>query len=302
MIASDTASAPPAPGGTPRQEMETLGKAHTNTHTLGVVSFLNARPLIEHLLGREDLVIRPAVPSALSEMLARGDCAAALMPIVDFFRARGALRPLGDACIASDGETMTVRVYSRVPPDRVRRLCVDGDSHTSVILAQVVWRELYGAALEIAPHHRPRTGDSQQTAPPMPRDAGAPHAERPDPDNDAAVLLIGDKVVTDAPRGFGFEVDLGAAWKHLTGLPFVFAAWYGPKDSDLSGLATVLDAARDRGVADAERIARERAGQHGWPIETAVTYLRDVMKYRITPDMREAIERFFALAGRHGVL
>ena len=41
----------------------------------------------------------------------------------------------------------------------------------------------------------------------------------------AAMLLIGDKVVTREPRGMGFQLDLGAAWKELTGLPFVFAVW-----------------------------------------------------------------------------
>src|SRR5690606_11728603 len=80
-----------------------------------------------------------------------------------------------------------------------------------------------------------------------------------------ALLLIGDKVVTSAPTGFGFEVDLGAAWKYLTGLPFIFAAWFAPAERDVGPLAAELNAARDAGVQGAADIARRFAPIHGWP-------------------------------------
>ncbi|MFH1418042.1 MAG: menaquinone biosynthesis protein [Planctomycetota bacterium] len=251
--------------------------------TLGVVSFLNAKPLCKPLVGQERLTIKPAVPAKLSAMLANGECDVALLPIVDFWRCRDHLEIISDACIASDGETTTVRVFSKSPPDTLRKLHVDGDSRTSVVLARLIWLELYGVNLELSPW---RTGRAE---------GSSPDAE--------AVLLIGDKVVSAAPTGFGFEVDLGAAWKHLTGLPFVFAAWYARKDADLAGeLAPVLQAARDAGVAAAEEIALQDAEQHGWPTHTAVKYLRDVMRYTLTDDMRTAMRRFFQLAEGHALL
>lgn len=245
-----------------------------------MVSFLNARPLQAGLAGQPGVAVNPAVPSRLADLLREGACDVALLPVVDFFRNRDRLVGVSNACIASDGETMTVRVFSRVPPDRIKVLHVDGDSHTSVILAQVLWRELYGQTLLIEPYR------------PAPRDSGSPDA----------VLLIGDKVINKAPRGFGFEVDLGAAWKHLTGLPFVFAAWFGRRDVDHTLTANLLEQARDAGVRDVEHVAAQFAPQHGWPLDTARTYLRDVMRYTLTPDMRSAMDRFFALAERHGLL
>ena len=116
------------------------------------------------------------------------------------------------------------------------------------------------------------------------------------------VLLIGDKVVRNAPRGFGFEVDLGAAWKHLTDLAFVFAAWYGPKDRDYRAITRLLTDARDAGVAEARRIAGEHAAARGWPVEVATKYLGEIMRYRLTPPMHAAMDRFFHLADRHGLL
>src|SRR5262245_43961318 len=98
------------------------GRAESAVHRLGVVSFLNARPLVDALLGRADCVVRPAVPAKLAAMLAEGACDVALLPVVDYYRGRERLAAVSDACIASDGETMTVRVFSRVPPDKLTRL------------------------------------------------------------------------------------------------------------------------------------------------------------------------------------
>lgn len=254
-------------------------KSSAAAQTLGVVSFLNALPLHARLSGREDIRVIPAVPSDLADMLLAGACDAALLPIVDYLKHRDRLAPVGDACIASDGETLTVRVFSKVPAERMTRLYADTDSHTSIKLADVIWRELYGRAVELIP-----LGNAGQRW-----------------DAVESVLMIGDKVVRDAPRGFGFEVDLGAAWKHLTGLPFVFAAWYGRRGADHTRLAKRLDAARDAGIMDAERLAMDACERHGWPSATAVHYLCDIMKYRLTAPMRLAMDKFFSLLAKHGI-
>src|SRR5262249_34463830 len=152
--------------------------------TLGAVSFLNAKPLTYGLESDDSIRLCHAVPAALPAMLA-GVVDAAQLPVVDFWRAGRKLQLVSDGCIASESETLTVRVFPRTPPDRITRIHADPDSHTSVILAQVLWRELYRSKLQIVPWS-PRT---------------------PADDVDS-VLLIGDKVVTAAPRGYGFEVDL----------------------------------------------------------------------------------------------
>lgn len=251
------------------------------TRTLGVVSFLNARPLYDSLQGDEAFKLVPAVPAALLDMLTRGCCDVALLPIVDAWRHPDRLQRVSDACIAGDGETMTVRVFAKRPADKITRLHVDGDSHTSVILAQIIWRELYDRKLEIVPW---RPGDDGNL------------------EDVDAVLLIGDKVVNDAPPGFGFEVDLGAAWKYLASLPFVFAAWFGPADVDWTDLGRCLSAARDRGCKDVRRLAREAAPVHGWPEDLAVRYLSDTLRFKITEPMIEAMDRFRRLAEKHDLL
>jgi len=259
----------------------TLTATLPTARTLGIVSYLNARPLQDGLASDHRVILKPAVPAELIGMIDRGECDVALLPVVDYWRNRDRLANVSDACIASDGETMTVRVFSKRPAEAITRLHVDGDSHTSVALAQVVWRQLYQQRLEVVPWNRHDPGSL---------------------DDVDALLLIGDKVVTSAPIGFGFEVDLGAAWKYATGLPFVFAAWYGSKDANHDELATLLSLARDRGEADADRIAREWAPVHGWPATMAVQYLTKSLKFRMTDRMREGMDRFFSLGMEYGLL
>jgi chorismate dehydratase len=50
-----------------------------------------------------------------------------------------------------------------------------------------------------------------------------------------AVLLIGDKVVDPTRAGYAYEVDLGGAWRQMTGLPFVFAVWASPEPAARTG-------------------------------------------------------------------
>lgn len=241
---------------------------------LGVVSFLNARPLIAGLDAMAHVELLQAVPARLPDWLDSGKVDAALVPIVDVLRSAGRYRVLSDACIGCDGETMTVRVFSQVPPDRIRTLWVDGDSHTSVALAKVLWRELYGRDLELCGLDPCRETISELES----------------------VLLIGDKVVDPARVGFAYEVDLGGAWRQHTGLPFVFAVWacrgsaaeQEPRASARAadrqwhdGLAAMLSEARDRGLRAAAEIAAQCGPELGWPVELAKRYLTRCLKYKL---------------------
>jgi len=269
-------------------------------YRLGAVSFLNSRPLVEGLTERPDVRIVYDVPAALPQRLERGDVDAALVPLIDVIRSAGRFAVVSDACIACDGETMTVRVFSQVPPDRIGTLYVDGDSHTSVALAAVLWRELFDRRLEL---------------------------RRLEPGPEAAetcesVLLIGDKVVrSHARHGFAYEIDLGAAWRQHTGLPFVFAVWAAKGNSewrmangelqsggesvlaaDDSRLAALLASARDRGVERAAEIAETEGPKRWWPAALARRYLTHCLKFRLDARCLEGASLFARLCARYGLV
>ena len=246
---------------------------------LGVVSYLNAKPLIEGLEADPTVKLRHDVPARLPVLLDGGDVDAALVPVIDLVEPHRDWRIVSDACIGCDGETLTVRVFSRVAPEAIRRLHVDGESHTSVVLATILWRERFGTDIEILPFTRNETVAECE-----------------------AVLLIGDKVVNYTPIDLDIQTDLGFEWKSLTSLPFVFAVWAIPAAVSAEELARKLSQARDDGVRSAERIAVDYGPGLGWPAELAKRYLTSRLKFTLGPRQREGMARFFELARRHGIV
>ena len=246
---------------------------------LGVVSYLNSRPLIAGLELDSRVEIILDVPARLPGMLDRGEVDAALVPVIDLLDEGRDWRIISDACIGCDGETLTVRVFSRGSPQSIQRLLVDGDSHTSVALARVIWAELYGRSLEIQKFH----------------------GQEPSGDTDG-VLLIGDKVVNHSLIHCDHEVDLGASWKSLTSLPFVFAVWAAPSVLDCSELADRLGLARDRGVESAQAIAADLGPGLGWPVALAVRYLTTRLRFTLGNRERLGMKKFLELARSNGLI
>lgn len=245
---------------------------------LGVVSYLNAKPLIAGLDHDPEFKLILDVPARLPALLESGMVDAALIPVIDLLRSPS-WRIISDACIGCDGETLTVRVFSRVPPEAIRRLHVDGDSHTSVALAAVVWREHFGVELATVPFSGTETVDECE-----------------------AVLLIGDKVVNNTLVDYDIETDLGSCWKSMTGLPFVFAAWAAPPGRDTRELARRLSQAKDAGVRSAEMIADDFGPGLNWPVALARRYLTKRLKFDLGPRQRQGLERFLELAKKHGLV
>lgn len=246
---------------------------------LGVVSYLNAKPLIAGLAGQDDVDLIYDVPARLPTLLDEGIVDAALVPVIDLAQPNRDWRVVSDACIGCDGETLTVRIFSRVPPESIRKLHIDGDSHTSVALARIIWHDLYHRELEIVPFRGDETADECE-----------------------AVLLIGDKVVRNTLLDYEVETDLGSAWKSLTSLPFVFAVWAAPPGRDVIELAARLSHARDLGVETAEMIAADFGPGMGWPVTLAKRYLTTRLKFTLGPRQRSAIATFLQLANKHRIL
>jgi chorismate dehydratase len=263
--------------------VERTNVSHTPPFRVASVSFLNARPLIHGLENEPAVRLSLAVPSKLLDLLRDGSADVALLPVIDYRRLDGlTILPAGG--IGSDGPTLTVRIFSRVPAEQIRALACDPDSHTSVALARVILARRYGVRPEFCDLWRAsRTGGADD-----------PHQAR---------LLIGDKVVCEEPAGFPHQLDLGGEWKHMTGLPFVFATWMARSDvADLPRLAAVLEQAKARGLANIERIIAAHARPRGWPADLARDYLTRHLTYHVGPRELEAIRTFHRLAAEEQLI
>jgi chorismate dehydratase len=118
------------------------------------------------------------------------------------------------------------------------------------------------------------------------------------------MLLIGDKVVTDAPpvEQYPYQIDLGRAWNELTELPFVFATWLCRDGADLGDLPDLLAQQRIANRTEIDRIVEKYATKIGWPPALARRYLADWLHYEIGSAELQAITRFAELAAKHQLI
>jgi chorismate dehydratase len=247
---------------------------------LGAVSYLNTKPLVYGLDAYPDeFEVRFDVPAKCAELLHEGRVDLGLIPAIEYLRGDYAIVP--DVAIASHGEVATVAVFTRRPIDQVATLALDLSSRTSVVLTRVLCAKHWG----IAPKFTPAEPDLDE----MLRRADA-------------ALVIGDPAFDiDPAKQQVTKIDLGAEWKALTGLPFVYAIWSGRPGAATPSQCRALQAARDRGVANLEEIAK-RAGEGDSDLQRrALVYLRDNLSYALGEAEQAGLRRFLELATEIGV-
>lgn len=277
---------------------------------IACVKYINTVPLVHGLDKLAGVVLIPTVPSRIAGLVRSGEADVGLVSVVDTVREEPRLALLPVGMIGCDGPTLTVRLFSRVPPERITTVAADTDSHTSVILCRVLLEKVYQvrpAFVDFDARERVVVGagagaESEESA----AAAGRPAAETGS-DLDAAwpetVLLIGDKVVTDAPPRdrYPHQLDLGEAWKQLTGLPFVYAMWACREvragDPAVRAAAAVLDRQRRHNATRLDWIAAVAAPEHRWPEDIARSYFRDRLRFEVTPAARRGAETFLSMAG-----
>lgn len=314
---------------------------------LGYVKYLNTLPLVQGLEAWQEVGLVPAAPSRLAEMLVEREVDMALASLVDVARAgAGGETPLTlvpAGMIGCDGPTLTVRLFSTKPMEQITTLACDTDSHTSVILAQVILAKQYGVKVRVQAFDVPENLSPQELMPrdqrlsvdpvrPLDRprlheiqDTGPLHSQRSrgtDAPWPESFLMIGDKVVTDAPPAdrYPHQLDLGQAWKEMTGLPFVYAMWMcrsedvaptanatcSANDSGMRGkiisTARLLDRQRRRNTMRLDWIVQRFASERRWPDDLARKYVYELLRYE--PDARAmaGAERFLEEAAGLGLL
>ncbi|MDA1162465.1 MAG: menaquinone biosynthesis protein [Planctomycetota bacterium] len=247
---------------------------------IGAVSYLNSKPLIEDL---SNLLPEASVsldyPSRLADQLAAGDLDVALIPSIEYML-RSDYEIISDACVATRGPVLSVKLYSRVDPGAIRTLALDEGSRTSAALARVMLLDRYG----VEPDRQP-----------LPIEMSVQHT------NADAVLLIGDRAMHAPAEEFHTVWDLGAEWTTWTGLPFVFAMWVARRGVATTHVEQMLSESRNRGVASIPEIARREAATLNISVESAERYLIDNLYFRLTSAERNGLRLFQQLSVQAGL-
>ncbi len=232
--------------------------------SVGVVSYLNARPLTAGLEEECGLDLIRMEPSAVADCLLNGQVDIGLVPSVTLLESHQ-LTYLPGLCIGANGAVDSVFLFQneRLSDTGPIRVILDPASRTSQELTRIYLEE----AREIP-------ADRIQYTERDPRTALA------DRDGDF-VLMIGDPAL-DPNRPSGWEIiDLAAAWKDMTGLPFVFAVWGLSSHTlaDHSELTSIFAASLSRGLTHLDDEVAVHARRHQVAVEKASDYLRNRIVY-----------------------
>ncbi len=242
--------------------------------TLEAVSYLNTVPFIYGIESvtqlQAALLLSP--PNQCAAHFRDRKTDVALVPVA-------AIPALDDArivtswCLGAVGDVRTVVLVSDSPLEQIERVYLDFHSLTSARLVQLLCDELW----HISPDFQSLTDYTT--------------IERRRPTD--AFLLIGDKVFGYEGR-FAQSHDLARAWRALTGLPMVFAAWVAHKSICDEQIAQ-LDEALEYGVAHIPE-AIQALGHGDKPY--ALDYLTQNMNYHFDARKQQALQRFWDYAPR----
>jgi chorismate dehydratase len=219
------------------------------------------------------------VPSRLGEQLAAGELDLALIPSVEYLRgAERGYEILPGFAIAARGPVRSVKLFSRVPPERIERLAMDEGSRTSQVLALIWLEACHGVRPSVIEPLLLGVSALESTA--------------------DAVLMIGDRAMMMSAEPYHLVVDMAEAWQNLTGLPFVFALWVARAGVDLGSLPRALARSRAEGLAHADELARLHGPRLGLDVSTCYDYLTRNLSYELGEVELAGLRLFAQMAAR----
>jgi chorismate dehydratase len=249
---------------------------------LGAVSYLNTRPLVEGLEARPDVALRFDVPARCADLVEAGEVDLGLVPIIEYARHADDYAIVPDVSIASRHAVDSVALFARQPIERVRTIALDVSSRTSAGLVRLLCARLWRIRPDFVP-----------AAP----DIGAMLASA-----DAA-LLIGDPALFLDPASVdAHKIDLGLAWRELTGLPFVWAVWAGRTGAASPEVCRLLLETRRRGVAAIDTIARRERPDDAAAQALIARYLGETITYGLGEALQAGAQAYFDGLAQEGII
>ncbi len=253
---------------------------------VGISDILDARPLAWGFLKghHADLFAPVTQPlNLVGRLLAQGGLDVALVPAVELATHRD-LRVLPDLCVAFPGEARGVLLVSAGPIEDLRRVILERDARTAAVVTRIVLAESYG----LEPEYVEAEASTRLSGP-----------GRIEPGE--GWLVIGSAALTGR-REEHRVLDLGLAWRELTGLPLVVGVWAARAEVELPDLPFYFKSSLRFGLAALDAIAREGAAELGVSSAVLESYLRDAVGYLLRDDERRALQDLFDRAARLGLV
>ena len=176
------------------------------------VSYLNTKPFLYGLLNSpliDFLDVKLAIPSESARKLLADEVDIGLVPVA-ILPELGTYHIVSDYCIGSISEVATVCLFSEVPLEEIEEVYLDYHSRTSVLLAQLLFRDYWKQPIKFI---------------------AASQGFIAKIGGKTAGVIIGDRAI-DVRNKFKYKYDLATAWNDWTRMPFVFAVWVSKQPLD----------------------------------------------------------------------
>ncbi|MBI4537660.1 MAG: menaquinone biosynthesis protein [candidate division NC10 bacterium] len=254
---------------------------------LGRVRYINCEPVyyaVERGLVAAECLLRDGTPAELNDALRAGELDVSVISVMEAVLRPEAYRILPDLAIACDGPVESVLLLCRRPVEALDGLPVILSRHslTSAYLVKLLLEKSYRV--------RPRyTGENTET------------------EAWAARLVIGDEALRLAPR-HPHRLDLGEAWRALTGLPFVFAVWaaraevWAAAPEAVRRLHAALLHSKQKTREAPEAMLALAQARTGLSVEACRRYLTERLSFELGPRHLEGLQTFLAMLAGMGVL
>lgn len=258
---------------------------------LGRIGYLNVLPLhypLENGILAGDFELLAGPPAELNILMDHGRLDISGCSSIEYARHPEKYRIVPDLAIGSRGPVQSVLLLCRTRPEDLdgAEVLVSAQTHTSAALLDLLLTRHIGVST------RYRTGDATRLLA-----AG----ERPE-----AILCIGDEALAlRNHKDYPHRMDLGEAWRHWTGLPFIFGLWIASEDSltargeEIRTGARLLLQAKRWGQTHIPEISRIAAAGHTMNEAEMNSYFQGLV-YDLGPTEIEGLKRFYdelALAG-----
>ncbi|HVG40421.1 MAG TPA: menaquinone biosynthesis protein [Chitinophagaceae bacterium] len=235
---------------------------------VAAVSYLNTKPLlygINHHPVLNEIHLTENYPAIIAQLLVEDKIDMGLIPVAIIHKLKE-WHIVGDYCIGSDGPVASVCIFSEMPMDEIKKIYLDYQSKTSVKLAQILIKEYWKKEVE----WMDATGEDY----------------RKEIIGTTAGVVIGDRALEQRLKS-SYIYDLGEAWKHYTGLPFVFAAWISNKQLPLEFIGK-FNEANAMGLQQISKVIIENP----FSAYDLDTYYTQNISYELTDKKKEGLEVF----------
>ncbi len=258
---------------------------------LGRISYLNVLPIyyaMESLFGVNGFHLVQGTPAELNAAMQRGEMDLGSISAMEYGRNSKDYLLLPDLSISSRGPVGSVLLFSRLPFQELtgRRVRVSAASASGAALVKVLLAKLF----HVEPCY----------------EAGL-LAKRPMAEVDAAMAIGDEALCMKQAHAMPFELDLGAAWQELTGLPFVFGVWavrraFAAAQPEATGtLHRLLLRSKTWGLGALPELSRLAAASFNMTPAQVLAYFHQ-LDYSLGPDHERGLSTFFHYLHEQGEL